>query len=688
MLVNEWVEQQAEQQKSGITLERLAAIRHKSMAPYEHVSGEMNAWSRRSDYRTQFCERIVSRADDISEALIKRQEWRHAFHDNGESQVRRALETNSALTSLKNEAEKLINNLQKFQRDKDNGDDLLLVVVFDEASGLLKRDDSGNFDPGRYHALNRIIGCLKTLPIWFFFLSTESQLRMLLPANDIERTGNYAYDPSNRLPDKGDYPLERFPPFLALQLDVEDRRRMRDPEERQDELVMCLDEFAAPGHMAKFGRPLWHAYDPTEMNDLAKVKLVGGKWSTDGRRSRAPYDPKDVNHVFAALSFRLSLDPCLQSPRALPLVRTAVNSFMRVVISMDHETGIMDTITPSEPVVAKAAMEFLCENDKNWPYSIQTLTEELLDKALVEKGLKGELYARFLLTLARDCVWKVQSRQTPTFTVDEFLTSLYAGNYHERVRCIPTKLRRARMNFSHFVPTGEPLRSDVLPELLHDLLRRSAGMQLASNQPTYDIIIPIYFSDSKTRPFDESKCGVILIQVKNKGDATTPQSILGENFSEVLPGSKYQQVTADSDNDITSVLKTVQRPVLFLLFDLGTTPGPRTLPVQVSHNSGRIPVWAIHSRGHDAEIFGCLKHMNCETSSKTFFNSIESEDNVSNTLCQRNKIFSALDRNFRYCYTVSSPDCGPALGPASGPGKRKRNDSNGEERPASRLKLS
>ena len=335
---------------------------------------------------------------------------------------------------------------------------------------------------------------------------------------------------------------------------------------------------------------------------------------------------------------------------------------------MDYETGIMATITPSEPVVAKAAMEFLCENASNWNMSIHTLAMELLQKGLVEKGLKGELYARLVLTLARDCVWKVQSCQTPTFTVDQFLTGLYADGHHNLFQSIPAELLHARMNFNHFVPTSENLTPDVLPEVLHDLLRRSAGMQLAFNQPTYDIMIPIYFGDS-AGPFDASECGAIMIQVKNKDEATTPQTILNKT-------SKRQKVqqTADSDNKISSaleLLKEVKGPVLFLLFDLGTEPGPRTSPVQVSNINEGITVWAIHSRGHDTKIFGCLEHMNCEPGSRLFFTSINSKPSVSDTLCQRNMIFSALSRSSRYSHEVPSP----ASGPISGLAKRKREDS-------------
>jgi hypothetical protein len=162
-----------------------------------------------------------------------------------------------------------------------------------------------------------------------------------------------------------------------------------------------------------------------------------------------------------------------------------------------------------------------------------------------------------------------------------------------------------------------------------------------------------------------------MIQVKNKSNATTPHGVLGGNFLDVSPGSKPQQQTPDPDNDNTLILKNVQGPVLFLLFDLGTEPGSKTEPVRVSLNKTGITIWAIHSRGNDAGIFGCLKRMNCETSSNTFFTSIKLENNTHNTLCQRNKIFSALDRNFRYYHTdtASGPASGPALGTASGPDK-------------------
>ena len=116
-----------------------------------------------------------------------------------------------------------------------------------------------------------------------------------------------------------------------------------------------------------------------------------------------------------------------------------------------------------------------------------------------------------------------------------------------------------------------------------------------------------------------------MIQVKNKDKATTPQAILNP---------RQGQQTTDSDRKKNSspleLLEKVKGPVLFLLIDLGTEPGPRTPLVKVSKIYEGITVWAIHSRGHDTEIFGCLKRMNCEglEGSKLFFTSITPKPSV------------------------------------------------------------
>ena len=67
----------------------------------------------------------------------------------------------------------------------------------------------------------------------------------------------------------------------------------------------------------------------------------------------------------------------------------------------------MCTITPLKPIVAKATIRLLYKNDKNWFNSIQTFATEFFKKALVEKGLKRELYICFLLILACNHIYKI-----------------------------------------------------------------------------------------------------------------------------------------------------------------------------------------------------------------------------------------------------------------------------------------
>jgi hypothetical protein len=44
--------------------------------------------------------------------------------------------------------------------------------------------------------------------------------------------------------------------------------------------------------------------------------------------------------------------------------------------------------------------------------------------------------------------------------------------------------------------------------------------------------VPVYFG-KENEPLEPSKCGCILIQVKNRDDAATPEAIFQEEFVEI-----------------------------------------------------------------------------------------------------------------------------------------------------------
>jgi hypothetical protein len=104
----------SKKQNSKISLKELAAIRHKMMAPYKHDSGDVTNWHCRSKGRIDFCQSVVSRAEQIVDSLIRTQDWRHIFYDDRDSRVRFALQSNESLNSLLREAKKLTKTLKGF----------------------------------------------------------------------------------------------------------------------------------------------------------------------------------------------------------------------------------------------------------------------------------------------------------------------------------------------------------------------------------------------------------------------------------------------------------------------------------------------------------------------------------------------------------------------------------------------
>jgi hypothetical protein len=129
----------------------------------------------------------------------------------------------------------------------------------------------------------------------------------------------------------------------------------------------------------------------------------------------------------------------------------------------------------------------------------------------------------------------------PPFTDKEFLMALYAEDHHESIWKIDARILGAKMNFTHFTSTRanlSPGGAVMVMDLCHDLLRRIAAMQLSPNNPTFDQLIPIYFG-SDEEPFDQSECGVIMIQDKNRVEVTTPDYIFREDFTKIdLPPTR------------------------------------------------------------------------------------------------------------------------------------------------------
>ncbi|KAK2784946.1 hypothetical protein FQN53_008132 [Emmonsiellopsis sp. PD_33] len=636
-------------------LEHVASSRHTDMAPSLETGN-------RSLKRAEFCERVCSRARKIRGELIHSEPWRRAFN-NVEFASAITQELNGphfpATYTLRKIARNLCMKLLKFRRQ--SGNDPVLVFVLDELSSPLR------LGRGSYATFNRVIALLKDLPIWFLYLSTECRIERIFPTETSPPTGNYVTTPSPMRGEKDGSSLARPTPFLAFPLDVRAHMLLLDKDKGRVELNKPFMTFDKPENLVLYGRPIWalHKDQPKQLLSLAKTNLLGRGES---------YDPTNEDHVFSILSFRVLLNICTENPKAASLAKRAVDGSMQVVTSIHPVTGAVRTVTPSEPILAVTAILLLLHNPSimnwrypglstnNWSESTRTLCQKLLHGALVEKGLKGELYARWMLTLARDAC-NLPGRNPVlfpplTFTVELFLTALY-GLSHPDLDKIDRNIREAKMNFTHFVAAGENLSPGVMSNLTHELLQRCAAMQLAFNQPTYDLYLPYYFG-AEDEQFDPEKAGGILVKVNNKETATSPKNILKEEFFPVdgeIPCKSAGERDRERDGPYF-IFQDPKQPLLLLIMDLGVSIDGSTPRLQVSRtNKDDLPVvWAIHSRGYDAGTFRCLTHMNCEPVYEQLFQATSPHISNHDICALRNDRFAKLGRGYRYPKLPTSDD--------------------------------
>jgi hypothetical protein len=92
--------------------------------------------------------------------------------------------------------------------------------------------------------------------------------------------------------------------------------------------------------------------------------------------------------------------------------------------------------------------------------------------------------------------------------------------------------------------------------------------------------------------------------------------------------------------------------LLFLLFDLGTDE----VSVEVSYSKATNPrIWAIHSKGNDERIFGCIDAMDARDYVRAFFGHVMPYSRASDIAVNHHKdqLYKALYHD-RYLTEVSS----------------------------------
>lgn len=160
---------------------------------------------------------------------------------------------------------------------------------------------------------------------------------------------------------------------------------MSSPLLVQEELSKPLDQFNTAEHITSCDRPLWLLYP--------SGPAAYETWPTS---NLLDYNPHSSHHVFTALVSRLSLNRCTDADEAVFMAREDVNSHLRVVIHANIETGVISTVTPSDPIVADAVAHALTEAPAwgpdrsspgyNWGLYVITMGDLLFSILLFSKG--------------------------------------------------------------------------------------------------------------------------------------------------------------------------------------------------------------------------------------------------------------------------------------------------------------
>jgi hypothetical protein len=579
--------------KSARSQEDLASKMHLKLAPSSEGMRSLHRW--------ELYNEVALRAKNIRQQCIEEKGFRNCFEFVSKSKTRTSLQNSGcdAMENLRDSIMKLKRTLADFPNSHPNLP--LFIIAFDEVASLLS-EDGNNI---QYIALSRILSCIsKGNPFWYLFMSTESKINYLLPPDPAAL--NPMLPLSHRPSSRGEFTLNRFPPFTTFACDIPDLKKNSTLYPK----IESMSDFASTDFMARFGRPLWLAFEEPHM--VALEKILGTKQSKR-------FSPHDSQEVFAVLSNRLYLDFNMANPITLPLAQDAVNLYMRDVISIDPSTGVLYTRTPNEPILAYASMQHLCSDMSIWPIAIETFTHKLLDRGAVEKGEEGELFSRLIITLSHDRLimprivdHTFQSAHL-TFKVRDFLRELYTGDYHQEIDAIEKDILDAHMNFLSFSSTAEYITGDSLKSLCYTLLRRSTALQLAPQQSTYDQLLPFY-TGNLDEPFDMEKVGVILIQVKNRMTSSNIGLILKESFE---PPHTHELRPISKEHIYDSILRAnPEMKIVFMLFDFGVDSSS----VEVKKSRATEPtVWGLHSKGHDAKVFGCLDGMSVGPCIPRFF---------------------------------------------------------------------
>lgn len=189
---------------------------------------------------------------------------------------------------------------------------------------------------------------------------------------------------------------------------------------------------------------------------------------------------------------------------------------MRIAFTAPRHRLYLYSGTPSEPILAEAAARLMDQWRTRIDYTAASL-QRYLETGLIEKGLRGELIARVLLTDTYDRAAKAQRHDSEPapynqpITLRSFFKELFTHEYAEVIlqsmlnnflqgsgKTLDVMLGDSLIRLSQWVLMGEWRGS--ITNVIAAALVRGMGIICGAGFKSCDLIIPIQLVDAASLP--------------------------------------------------------------------------------------------------------------------------------------------------------------------------------------------
>ncbi|KAG6809233.1 hypothetical protein H0H92_001071 [Tricholoma furcatifolium] len=493
-------------------------------------------------------------------------------------------------TNLNKQVIKYAEKVVKLLQDRSTGGEnpqtrTYILFSFDEAHNLTTEErtseKAGNDSRTAYQCLCKALNYFTGSPVFALFLSTYSRLSDFSPSHR-------HFWSSRGTPGTGEI---LNAPFVELPFD--EYRDAETSSKLVTEGKSTIQEVCGLEYMARFGRPLFWAHMAHSTSNV--VMSIAMQKLVLKREDNLPLPYKvDNSELLPLIAIRVDLTFESNRDEAVYLESLMVASSMRTVYSVPDHRQYLRGGYPSEPFLAEAAARNLFLQMRQQATSWDSLREayhanvpdavsKWLHSGLIQKGERGELVARMLVTLAHDIAiinlndvddYPLPDAPFPfsvPISVVNFLSSLIAKEYldivldarpENRGGCtLREAFQNAYVHFTHFV-RGE---DDYIltDQACMIFMCRGAAVQGYGVLPTVDLVIPVVMDN--TKPLHRDNMSAIFIQVKNR-----------------VNKKKDAEMNVDSEGKLSDFFssKDDQRPYIAMTMELDSS---ETLPKKESY---------------------------------------------------------------------------------------------------------